>query len=73
LPEKEVKFFLDFMPGQVYNQPVMQKAPTNALTLIGARIRTAEAVQTLRVNYPASGACDQGSFDRDLPQLPDRM
>ncbi|MGC9972254.1 MAG: hypothetical protein ABSE56_16865 [Bryobacteraceae bacterium] len=50
-----------------------QKAPTNALTLIGAEIRTAEAVQTFQVHYSASGCGSQGESSHDVPQLPDRV
>jgi hypothetical protein len=50
-----------------------QKAPTNALTLIGAEIRTAEAVQTVQVHYPAFGCGSQEEIHNDLPQLPDRV
>jgi hypothetical protein len=48
-------------------------APAMAVTTAGAEIRTAKAVQTFRVHYPASGCASQGESSRDLPQLPDRM
>jgi hypothetical protein len=47
-----------------------QKAPTNALTLIGAEIRTAEAVQILQPHYRPSSVRSQGDFTDDVPQLP---
>jgi hypothetical protein len=50
-----------------------QKAPTNALTLIGAEIRTAEAEWTSQSHYPAFGCGSQEQIHYDLPQLPDRM
>jgi hypothetical protein len=50
-----------------------RKAPINALTLTGAEIRTAEAVQTFQSQYPASGCESQEEIHNDLPQLPDRM
>ena len=49
------------------------KTPTNALTLIGAKIRATEAAQTFQVHYPASGCASQGESSRDLPHLSDRM
>ena len=51
---------------------MQQKAPTNALTLTGAVITTAEAVATR--NFIMSFlAVDLKEIHSDLPQLPDRM
>lgn len=49
-----------------------EKAPTNALTLIGAGIRTAEAERTRNFIIRLLAA-DLKEIRNDLPQLPDRM
>jgi hypothetical protein len=48
-----------------------QKAPISVDALTGAEIRTAEAVQTVQVHYPAFGCASQGENSHDVPQLPD--
>ncbi len=49
------------------------KAPAQVAAFAGARIRTAEAVQTSQAYYPANGCASQGESSRDLPQLPVRV
>jgi hypothetical protein len=46
-----------------------QKTPTSAETLTGARIHTAEAVQTRQVNYRRIGCGSQGEIHGDLLPL----
>jgi hypothetical protein len=48
------------------------KAPTNALTLIGARICTAEAAQVRKPIIRLQAALLKEKRN-DLPQLPNRM
>jgi hypothetical protein len=67
-----LKIILDILQGVKYYGRVKQKAPTNALTLTGAEIRTAEAVQTFQSEYRAFGCESQGDSSHEMPQLPKR-
>jgi hypothetical protein len=51
-----------------------QKAPTNALTLTGAKLTSAEAERTLDKFIIGLTAVELNRrFHSDVPQLPDRM
>lgn len=58
------------MPVQLV---MKQKAPISALTLTGAEIRTAEAVQTFQSHYRLFSVRSQGDFTDDVPDMPNRM
>jgi hypothetical protein len=69
----EVQICIDMLAKQAYNEAMRQKAPTSALTLTGAEIRTAEAERTFQSHYRPSSVRSQGDFTDDVPQLPYRM
>lgn len=50
----------------------MKKAPTNALTLIGAVIYTAEAMKTAQVHYRLPGCGSQEEIHSDVSFVQDR-
>jgi hypothetical protein len=50
----------------MYTLKVNKKAPITAGTVTGAEIRTAEAIQTLQIQYRPSGCASQGDCSRDV-------
>jgi hypothetical protein len=62
---------LDIRDGVKHNINMKQKAPTNALTLTGAPIRTAEAARVLNSSIRLLAVELKRRF-HDLPFLPDR-